>query len=279
MFTVYIDDSGTDPNQKLAVASAMIFPNARIQAMEREWSNFKAKENFSCFHMSEFVASNPKSEFAGWDEQKKQRVFDRVKQIVMKYTVQGYSFAVNKKDYDDIVVGDWRACFGGHHYTWGLRHALARIYDWRVGKPIPPLQCVFDWMGKPSDPRRKEIEEVLEMAELMSLEDGRAPGEFTNYSFGHLRDIAGLQCVDMVGWISYQVGLRNFGLTTKPVYPFVQQAESIFQSGKGNILIFTVTRENLADWFGREKNFERTQRFIRTWRQRKEQNEHAGKIK
>ena len=38
--------------------------------------------------------------------------------------MRGFSFTVNKQDYDEIVVGDWRSCFGMHHYTWALRHAL-----------------------------------------------------------------------------------------------------------------------------------------------------------
>jgi hypothetical protein len=98
MFTVYVDDSGTDPNQKLAVATALIIPAKQIPAMEIEWSNLKTKEHFSRFHMAEFVARNPKSEFANWDDKKHQRVFDRVRQITNKYGVRGFSFTVNKRD-------------------------------------------------------------------------------------------------------------------------------------------------------------------------------------
>jgi hypothetical protein len=212
MFTVYVDDSGTSPSQKVAVATALIIPAKQIAAMEREWAKLRATEHFSCFHMSEFVARNPKTDFASWDDVKQQRVFDRVRQITRKYGIQGFSFSVNKQDYDEIVVGDWRAVFGRHHYTWALRHALSFADEWRSKLNTPPLEYVFDWMGKPTDPRRREVEAMMELAESLALEDGKKEGEFANYSFRHLKDNAGLQSVDMIGWISYQIGLRNFKL-------------------------------------------------------------------
>ena len=42
MFTVYIDDSGSDPNQPVANATALIVPGRRILALQREWDALKA---------------------------------------------------------------------------------------------------------------------------------------------------------------------------------------------------------------------------------------------
>jgi hypothetical protein len=81
LFTVYLDDSGTSPSQHVAIASAFIMPAARILTLEKEWNRFKEKEGFSCLHMSEFVALNPKSEFANWAD-KQNRVANRLRQIV-----------------------------------------------------------------------------------------------------------------------------------------------------------------------------------------------------
>jgi hypothetical protein len=265
MFTVYVDDSGTSPNQKVAVATALIVPAQKIVAMESEWRRFKEKERFSCFHMSEFVARNPKSDFAYWDNKKHQHVFNRVLQIARKYSAQGYSFTLNKQDYDDVVIGDWRTLFGKHHYTWALRHTLSFADGWRRSKrKLPPFEYVFDW-EKPSDPRRKEIDKMMELAESLSLESGKEPGEFTNYSFRHLKDFAGLQIVDMIGWISYQIGLRNFNLISLPAHPFVQQAASDFASSRKWIVLFTVTRDSLQEWFKKESHTEQSQKFMKKW--------------
>ncbi|MGA8503197.1 MAG: hypothetical protein WB683_16705, partial [Candidatus Sulfotelmatobacter sp.] len=56
LFTNYVDDSGTDPNQRVAIASGWIVPAARIVALEREWDRLKEKEGFTDFHTSVFSA-------------------------------------------------------------------------------------------------------------------------------------------------------------------------------------------------------------------------------
>lgn len=56
MFTVYIDDSGTAPEQQVAIASGLIFPAKRMAAMEREWRSFLQKQGIEQFHTSECVA-------------------------------------------------------------------------------------------------------------------------------------------------------------------------------------------------------------------------------
>lgn len=64
MFTVYIDDSGTSPDQHVAIATALVMPAARITALDKEWETLTRKEGFSDFHMSICVARNEKSQFA-----------------------------------------------------------------------------------------------------------------------------------------------------------------------------------------------------------------------
>jgi hypothetical protein len=40
MFTAYIDDSGTAPEQKVAIATALVMPAHRIIAFQSEWNTF-----------------------------------------------------------------------------------------------------------------------------------------------------------------------------------------------------------------------------------------------
>ncbi len=90
MFTAYIDDSGTDPAQRVANATALIVPASRIVEFQHEWDKLKKREGFTEFHTSEFVAKNPKSDFANWSRVKQARVFRRVRQICMKYSAKGH---------------------------------------------------------------------------------------------------------------------------------------------------------------------------------------------
>jgi len=127
MFTLYIDDSGTDPNQHVAIATALIIPAAQIIRLEREWDTLKQKHGFTEFHTSVFVARNYKSEFANWTEDQQERLFSRVRQISKKYGVRAVSIAVNKKDYDEVVPAELRSYFGKHHYSWAVRQLLANL--------------------------------------------------------------------------------------------------------------------------------------------------------
>jgi len=163
-FTAYLDDSGTDPNQKVAIGTALLIPAGRITSLDQEWEALKRKHGFSDFHTSVFAAKNPKSDFANWSDDKQKSVLGRVRQIIRKYGVKIYSFTVNKRDYDEVIPADLRHYIGSH-YSWAIRHVISHCVAWRVSRRIPhPLQYLFDWM-KPSDPGRREIETIMEQAE------------------------------------------------------------------------------------------------------------------
>jgi hypothetical protein len=209
MLSAYIDDSGTDPNQRAAIATAFVIPTTQIIPLEREWDKLKNKYGFSDFHTSEMVARNYKSDFADWDEAKQRRVFRRVREISKKYSIrsEAVSFAVNKADYDNVVPLEYRDRLGGH-YTWAVRHVMNFLEAWKQSRKIPPLEYIFDW-AEPACEERVEIETVMAQTESISQQRGR-PGEFTNYGFRRRKDIPALQCVDAIGWTCYQQALFQF---------------------------------------------------------------------
>ena len=252
MFTAHIDDSGSDPAQAVANATALIIPARRILALEREWDALKIRHGFSCFHMAEFSARNPDSEFANWDDLKHDLVFTRVREICKKYGVQAMSITVYKKDYDEVVPADFRKHTGLFHYTWAMRCLLSHTQEWRKSKNSQPLEYVFDWMGeKKKNPRRHEIEDLLEHAEEIAAANGMA-GEFANWSFRRREEIPGLQCVDVVAWSTYQFGLLAF--KKKPLPPDAKTAWDDFGKHSGGNWGFdvTITRDDLKKWIDAE---------------------------
>jgi hypothetical protein len=102
MFTAHIDDSGSDPSQHVANATALIIPGARLLALEKEWDALKKRYGVSDFHASAFIAKNPKEGFGTLTDREQKRIFLRVRQIVKKYGVKVMSFTVHKKDYDEV---------------------------------------------------------------------------------------------------------------------------------------------------------------------------------
>jgi len=227
-FTVYFDDSGTDPKQPIANATGLIIPAQRIIQMEREWDTLKKKEGFSDFHTSEFVARNPKSEFANWDDTKHKRVFRRVRQITKKYGAQVFSFSVKKDDYDQCVPWETRKYSGKHHYSWAIRQVSMFAQRWRIDRHIvEPFEWLFDWMKK-SDPARKEIEDIFDQMENITRSLRGGCNEYTNLDFRERPMLAGLQCVDLLAWTNYNFALHQW--MNKPFHPFAQVAWDDFAS-------------------------------------------------
>lgn len=252
MFSAYIDDSGTDPNQRAAISTALIIPTAQVIPLEREWDGLRTKYKFSDFHTSEMVFLNHKSEFASWDEEKQSLVFKRVREMSKKYGVRSaaISIAVNKADYDELVPLEYRNHLGGH-YTWAVRHIMQFLGGWSMAGNAGRLEYVFDWMEPRSD-GRKEVEIVMAQSESISKQRGR-PGEFANYSFRRRRDLPALQCVDALSWTCYQQALFQF--YKAPVHKLADEAWKDYGGHlekHGWLQSFTITRKNLEKWIAAE---------------------------
>jgi hypothetical protein len=246
LFTAYIDDSGSDPSQHVANATALVIPGPRIRAFQREWDELGKKEGFTDFHTSVFMARNRRSEFANWSDAKQQRVFLRVRQIIQKFGVKIFSFTVNKRDYDEVVPDEFRRYAGKYHYTWAIRHVMAMLVAWRVSCHVAePLEYVFDWMEK-GEERRNEIETVMAQGEYVASEK-RMAGEYLNYSFRQRKDVPGLQCVDCVAWTCYQYGLLVF--RKKPLHKLAEVAWDDFCSRNGPGIGGAKTSSGPLDWF------------------------------
>jgi hypothetical protein len=168
LYTAYVDDSGTHTESEVAIASALVIRTNRIQMLQLEWDALRLNEVFSKFHMSEFSSPTPsrKSEFWGWEKSKHDRVYRRVREIIKEYGLNTISFAVYKKDYDEVVPQEIRHRSGKHHYTWAVRHLIAGLEKWRDYYHISePFEFIFDHMQK-GDDCREEIEEVLDRAKM-----------------------------------------------------------------------------------------------------------------
>jgi hypothetical protein len=196
MFRVHIDDSGTDPGQQVAIATALIMPAVRMAALNREWKALTEKEGFADFHMSVCVAKNEKSQFAGWSDEKQQRVISRVRQIGKKFGLKGFSICICKADYDELVLP--RLPYADkYHYTWAIRNLIDLLDKWgSVSNVTVPFEYIYDWMEPKTQREAKdEIDTVMAQAEDEACQLGLA-GRYTNYSFCRRQDIPGLQCAD-----------------------------------------------------------------------------------
>jgi hypothetical protein len=254
MFTVHIDDSGTDPNQAVAIATALIVPASRIVALDREWRALIEKEDFPDFHMSVCVARNKKSHFADWDNDKQQRVISRVRQIGKKYGSRAFSLTVHKADYDAVVTDELREFAGTFHYTWAIRNMIGLLDGWAKLKNVTlPFEYIYDWMDPKAQREAKaEIVTVMDQAEHLAIQAGK-PGRYTGYSFRHREEIPALQCNDALAWTCYQ-----YAQLAHLKIPLSEMAEECWDDYSNHpadewLYAATMTRAQLEDWVRREQ--------------------------
>lgn len=268
MLTVFIDDSGTDPNQKVAIATGLIVPALRIAALEREWDQFKTKEQFECFHTSPCLAGNTKEGFGEWDDEKKLRVLRRVRSISMKYGVKAFSLAINKNDYEEIMPQEFRELGGRFHYTWAIRNLISLLDGWAKSRGVETsYEYIYHWMDpKAQREARQEIVTVMEQAEEGVKQSG-VKRTYINYSFRADEEIPALQCVDAVGWTCYQVALKVFAET--PLSEIAAESFHDFYRFKSHedrwLIALTIERDKLRKWVERERADGRGLDRLRAW--------------
>jgi hypothetical protein len=266
MFSVYIDDSGTDPNQKVAIATGMIIPAPRIAALDREWDKFKQKEQFECFHTSPCLAGNQKEGFGAWDQEKKTRVLRRVRRIAKKYAAKAFSLAINKSDYEEVMPREFVELGGQYHYTWAIRNLLMILDAWAIQSSVTTsFEYIYHWMDpKAQKIPRQEIETVMAQAEDAARRSN-AGRTYVNYSFRRDEEIPALQCVDAVGWAAYQSALKVF--VAAPVSELAIESFSDFHraDGSGWLVALTISKEHLRDWVERERADGRGLERLKAW--------------
>src|SRR5689334_19241031 len=199
MFTAYVDDSGTSSKQPIATATLLLIPVTQIPKLESQWEVFRNKHGFESFHASKCAARNYESEFRDWSKDKVEKIFRRVRQFCKTFGVQMFSLAVRKCDYDTVVPEILRKN-AGSHYTWGIRSTAKRAEEWRLARNIgASIQYIFDWQDINSS-QRHEIDTAMgQLQETLN--------QPVYHDFRLRKDIPGLQCVDYLAWLAYQMAM------------------------------------------------------------------------
>ena len=248
--TIYLDDSGTAPDQPMAVVSGLIASYPQWKKFNRDWDKARKDLGFDVFHSSECVASNFKSEFSQWDERRKIRTFRRLREIIAQRSAQGFGVAVHKKDFDEVVPQELRQELGKYHYTIAVRIVIGLVEQWRLSLGIrEPVEYIFDRMADKKS--KAEIDAVFEQAEQLtdSLHDF---GIYNGcHSFRDKREILPLQAADILAWTVYQRALHHE--SEKPVHVVAQETFDYFH--KRGLAAGTPSRGQLSNWIEREKEF------------------------
>ncbi len=253
MFTTYIDDSGTSPEHKMAVACGILMPVFRLKDFESEWNAFLQKEDVPDFHSSVCLARNQDSAFANWDDERVRRVFARVRQITFKYSIKGFCIGIHKQDYDEVILPDMKAAVGESHYTWAVSSILGLAGDWADSRGLP-MKYIFDDADKPI---KREIKDVMEICNTLY------PGRFVdNYQFGTRTKFLALQAADHFAWTCFQAFRK--ARFSHPLHLIAEESREAYLRAKSNqwSVIQSLTRSGLEKWVSENRNNPRTQEII-----------------
>jgi hypothetical protein len=259
MFTIYIDDSGTAPEHKMAIAAGIIVPALRIRPLESEWSAFLEKQRIPDFHTSECLARNQHSAFSNWDDDRVRKVFARVRQITFKYSIKAFCIAIHKKDYDEVLTEDLKMAVGNSHYTWAVSSVIGLASDWATEHKVP-MEYVFDTATKDV---KCEIDSAMDFMETKS------PGEFVeHYSFRSRKDVPALQAVDLFAWTCYQAARK--ARLGHPIHPIAHESAIAYHAAReGNWwLVQSLTREGIEKWVAEYHDNPRTKEITAFKQQR-----------
>jgi hypothetical protein len=85
---IYIDDSGTSPENAVAVAAGWIAHTHSWLNFQTEWNKARAidVDTFDSMHMAEFVFGRRGTEFEGWFLEKKQRISAGLRDVIGCYS-------------------------------------------------------------------------------------------------------------------------------------------------------------------------------------------------
>jgi hypothetical protein len=199
VYETYLDDSGTDSQSPLAIAACYVSTKRGWDNFVKEWDVARYEEGFDYFHMAEFVSPREHGHrpWCDWDNQRKDRVYNRLAEIVNTNKRMGIGVALPKELYDGIPERI-RFLYGSEHYTFAIRMCLMQIYLWRKENLISlPMQYIFDYEDSGTQ-KRIEIEKLMstvhdDLKPLFGLDGG-------GYSFQSKKRFKPLQAADILAW-------------------------------------------------------------------------------
>jgi hypothetical protein len=249
MLTIYIDDSGTAPDQNIAIAAGWIADMAVWKLLDQDWAEVRKDKDheFNCMHMADFVYGD--KDFVGWDLPKKWAVLKKLVPIVKNRAAKGFGLGVVKKDFDEVVPSEMRTLGYENHYTYAVRRVLGMIHDWRKVLKIQhrPIDYIFDFM-ETRDMRRKEIEKVF--TTIGTPEENLAMYGLREGGFRFLRkdEVPALQAADMFAWTVYRALQVEIG--EKSAHEFVPYIFNEFHNYKNRQFLEGGwnKRQHLIDW-------------------------------
>lgn len=163
--TVYIDDSGTNPEARIVVAAFCVSTARKWRKFDAAWRAASSEFGFEHFHMTEFAAcrknewcrdcrSGKTSEvdhpWREWSNTKRSKALTELVRIICKYTEYGKAIALTKEEVQKNIINSparqtLPEIVGEREFTFAVQVCGGELALYRKRQcKFPPLKFVFD---------------------------------------------------------------------------------------------------------------------------------------
>jgi hypothetical protein len=241
MLTAYFDDSGTHDASEIVIWAGVCGNQFQWDAFSKAWgAKLKApspgKPALSRFHMAD--CQDAREEFQGWSRTATDFLVHELGEIIIKTGLWGYASGVNRKDWDELIVGEVREALGDAE-GFCVRNVYVKTTDWAKNwAGGGDLAFVFD--DRPH--RRQENQAIFDLFQRGNKAAGET-SELVSITFASSQRILPLQGADMIAWELHSHAMDVFKGRTTIKSPLRQQLLRFEKSGRFRVQV--ATRESI----------------------------------
>lgn len=198
MLIAYFDDSGTHDSSDVVLWQGAIGNQYQWALLDELWAQklrdpSPNKNPIRRFHMTD--CHNSTGEFLGWSRTATDYLAQELGDIIKRAGIQSICSAVSRKDWDELIFGDWRRCFGDaeQQCIWGC---FADVTNWAKTRNADSMAFIFD--DRPH--RNAQVKHVYDIFRRGVHEDL----SLDSISFVSSSKFYPLQAADLLAWEHYQ---------------------------------------------------------------------------
>jgi hypothetical protein len=128
-FRTYLDVSGAVDDSPLIVMAGYVAPITQWAEFVKKWTAILRREKISIWHMFDF--NRRVNEYSGWNEERCERVYLELIQVMTTHVSVGVVVAIDVEAYREMIVGrELTRCFGANPYQCCVYTCIIHVNNW-----------------------------------------------------------------------------------------------------------------------------------------------------